>query len=79
MLKANNYINDSKRWKRGITSKYHGGFYCLNCLHSFRTENKIKYHKKVYKNKDFCGIPSDKDKILELIQYMKSDKRPYII
>ena len=26
---------------RGITSQ-HGGFYCLNCLHSFRTENKLK-------------------------------------
>ena len=26
---------------RGITSKHHSGFYCLNCLHSFRTENKI--------------------------------------
>ena len=24
---------------RGITSKHHGNFYCLNCLHSFRTEN----------------------------------------
>ena len=25
---------------RGITAKYHGGFYCLNCLHSFATKNK---------------------------------------
>ena len=24
---------------KGLTSKYHGDFYCLNCLHSFRTEN----------------------------------------
>ena len=23
---------------RGITSKHHGGFYGLNCLHSFATE-----------------------------------------
>ena len=27
---------------RGITSKHHGDFYCLNCLHSFRTEKKLK-------------------------------------
>ena len=27
---------------RGITSKHHGIFYCLNCLHSFRAENKLK-------------------------------------
>ena len=25
---------------KGITSIHHGGFYCLNCLHSFATENK---------------------------------------
>ena len=28
---------------RGITSKHHGDFYGLNCLHSFRTENKCKF------------------------------------
>ena len=27
---------------RGITSKHHDDFYCLNCFHSFRTENKLK-------------------------------------
>ena len=32
-------------------------------------------------NKDFCGIvvPSEKDNILELNQYMESDKMPYIV
>ena len=40
----------------GITSKYKGDFYCLVCLHSFKTENKLKSHEKVSKNKDFCGI-----------------------
>ena len=39
-----------------------GCFYCLNCLRSFRTENKLKSHEKVCTNKDFCGIvvPSEK-------------------
>ena len=52
---------------RGIISKDNGDFYCLNYLHSFRTENKLKPYEKVCKNKDFCGIvmPSEKD-ILEL-------------
>ena len=65
----------------GITSKHKGNFYCLNCLHSFRTENKNKSLEKVCKNKNFFGIvmPSEKDEILELNQYMKSDKMPYII
>ena len=51
-------------------SKFHS-----NCLHIFRTENKLKSREKVCKNKDFCGIvmPSEKDNILELNQYMKSD------
>ena len=31
---------------RGITSKHHGDFHCLNCLHSFATENKLESHKK---------------------------------
>ena len=61
-----------KKTKNGIIlqqkkSRY---FYCLNCLHSFRTESKLMSHEKVYKNKDFCGIvmPSKK----------KSDKTRYI-
>ena len=65
----------------GITLKHKGDFYCLNCLHSFRTENKLKSHEKVRKNKHFCGIvmPLEKSKILEFNQYMKSDKMPHII
>ena len=48
-------ITDDKKWHylavkklpalfKGITSKHDGDFYCLNCLHSFRTENKLKNH-----------------------------------
>ena len=37
-------------------------FHCLNYLHSFKTENKLKSHEKVCK-KDFCEIvmPPKKD------------------
>ena len=27
---------------KGITSNHVGDFYCLNCPHSFRKENKLK-------------------------------------
>ena len=37
---------------RGITSKHHSGFYCLNCLHSFATKNKLESHEKVCKKKN---------------------------
>ena len=36
---------------RGITSKHHGDFYCLNCFHSFITEIKLKSEEKICKNK----------------------------
>ena len=39
---------------RGITSKHHSDFYCLNCLQSFRTENKLKSHENVFKKKLPC-------------------------
>ena len=41
----------------------------------------FKYHDKVCENIEFCRIviPSEKDKILEFKQYMKSDKVWYII
>ena len=50
---------------RRITSKHHGDFYCLDCLHSFRTENKLKCNEKICINKDFCGIvmPSERNNV----------------
>ena len=66
---------------RGITSKHHGNFYCLNCLHSFAAENKRESHKKLCENKDFCDVlmSSEATKILESNQYQKSDKAPFVI
>ena len=36
---------------RRKTSKNHGDFYCLNCLHYFRTEKELESHKKYLKIK----------------------------
>ena len=41
---------------KGMPSKNNGEFYCLNCLHYFRTKTKLESHKKVCENKDFCNI-----------------------
>ena len=51
---------------REIMSKHYGDFYCLNCLHSFRTKNILESHKKVCDNKDFCNVimASEDTKIL---------------
>ena len=61
--------------------KKNGDFYCLNCLHSFRTKNKLESHKRGSENKDFSNVimPSEDTKILELNQYQKFDKVPFII
>ena len=65
----------------GITSKHYGDFYCLNCLHSLTTKNKLELHKKLSENKDFCNVimPSEGIKILEYNQYQKSDKGLFVI
>ena len=57
------YLSRKKTFLRRKTSKHYGHFYCLNCLHLFRTESKLKSHEKVCKHKDFCGIvmPSKKE------------------
>ena len=71
-------VKKSSAWLHKKTSKHKGDFCCLNFLNFFRTENQLKSHKIVHKNKDFCGIvmPSKRKKILEFNQYIKSDKMP---
>ena len=48
---------------KGITSNHNGDFYCLNCLHSFRTINILKKHEKLCENNDFCHVEMPKKKI----------------
>ena len=66
---------------RGITSNHNGDFYCLNCLHSYRTINKLKKHEKICKNRDFCHLkmPDVNNNILESKSGKKSLKHPFII
>ena len=53
-------ISDGQKWHylvvknlsgllRGVTSNHKEDFYCLNCFHSCRTENKLESHKKYVK------------------------------
>ena len=52
---------------RGITSKHDGDFYCLNCFHSFRTQNKLEKHKNICENHVYCYVemPEKDNKILK--------------
>ena len=64
-----------------ITSKHYGNFYCLNCLHSFATENKWESDKKVCENKDFSNfvMASEDTKISEFNHYQKFGKASFIV
>ena len=46
---------------KGVTSKHDGDFHCLNCLHSYRNENKLKKHENVCKNHDYCYVEMSKE------------------
>ena len=39
---------------KGITSNDKGDFYCLNCLHSFRSYNILKKYEKLCEDNDYC-------------------------
>ena len=71
-------VTDAKKWHylavkelsallRGITSKHEGDFYCVNCFHSYSTKDKLKKHKDICENHDYCyiEIPKEDDKILK--------------
>ena len=48
---------------RDISSTHNGDHYCLNCFHSYRTEEKLKAHEELCANNNFILIKtSTKDK-----------------
>ena len=66
---------------KGITSKHDGDFYCLNCFHSYTTENKLKKHKNVCEDHDYCYVemPKEDNKIIKCNHGEKSMKIPFIV
>ena len=66
---------------RGITSNNNRDFNYLNCFHSFRKENKLKKHKNVCKNHDYCCVemPTQDNTILKYNHGEKSMNIPFII
>ena len=49
----------------GITSNHGGDFYCLNCFHLYSSKNKLKKHKRVCNDHDYCHVemPNEEKKI----------------
>ena len=65
----------------GITSTHKEDFYCLNCFHSYRTENKLEAHKKIFENHDYCHIemPTKNNNTIKYNHGEKSMKLPFVI
>ena len=85
-------ISDGQKWHylvvknlsgllRGITSDHKEDFYCLNCFHSYRTENKQEAHKKICENHAYCHVemPTKDNNIIKYNHGEKSMKVPFII
>ena len=54
---------------RRITSNHNGDFYCLNCFHPYTTEKKLRRHKRICRDHEFCHLkmPDENNKILKYI------------
>ena len=74
-------VKSLSRLLRGISSSHNSDYYCLNCFHSYRTENKLDVHKKIYENHEYCNIemPSPNNNIIKYNQGDKSLELPFII
>ena len=74
-------VKSLSRLLRGISSNHNSDYYCLNCFHSYRTENKLNVHKKICENHEYCNIemPSRNNNIIKYNQGEKSLELPFII
>ena len=77
----NRPIKSLSKLFRGITSNNHRDFYCLNCLHSFRTDNVLKIHQRICENNKYCEVlmPTESNKILKYNYGEKSLRVPFVI
>ena len=66
---------------RGITLNHNEDFYCLYCIRTFKTKNKLKKHERVCHDHYYCYVemPNEDNKILKHNHGEKSVKPPFII
>ena len=74
-------IRSLSRLFNGITSNHNRDFYCLNCLHSFKTDNALEKHERLCDNNDYCSVemPTQFNKILKYSYGEKSLRTPFVI
>ena len=83
-------ITDGTKWQylpvktlsgllRAITGNNHGDVYCLNCLHSYNTKNRLKKHQKICENHEYCRLEMPKKGSVLKISGEKSTMTPFVI
>ena len=70
-------VKSLSRLLRGITSNHKSDYYCLNCFHSYRTENKLNADRKICVNN--IEMPTPNNNLIKYNQGNKSLKLPFII
>ena len=66
-------VKSTSRLFRGVTTNNNCDFYCLNYLHSYRTENALKNHERLCSNHDYCEIiMPTKDK--NIVKYNSAER-----
>ena len=66
---------------RRITGNNTGDFYCLNCFRSYTTKNRLKKHKNVCENHDYCYVemPEEDTKISKYNHGENSMRATFVI
>ena len=66
---------------REIAGNNNGDFYYLNCFRSYTTKNRLKGHKNICKNHDYCYVemPEEDNRILKYNHGEKSMRAPFVI
>ena len=84
-------ITDGKKWHylavksvsallRGITGNNHDDICCLNSLHSYTTENKLKKYREICENHRYCKLEMPKEgDVIECKSGEKSIMIPFAI
>ena len=73
-------VKNLSEFLRWITSKNNSDYYCINCLHSFRSAHYLKLHEDC-KDHDYCRAKMREahNNILKLNHQQKSLKIPFFI
>ena len=74
-------VRSETRLFRGVFSKHHNDYYCLNCTYSYRTENALKKQERLCLNNKDClvKLPFKNQRILKYEKDMRSVKAPHMI